>query len=303
MAFQAAAGYGNLPNGVWSPVLYSKKVLLSLKKKSVIDEITNTEFSGEINQQGDTVKIIKQPVITTQPYARGTIVTPQDIVDEDLTMLIDQGLYTAFYMDDIEAKQSHVDYMDMTADAAAYAIRDAQDIEILTYMASQVAAATTLGSTVAPVTIGFGGNNDFSPLDLISRQARLLNEQNIPMQDRFFVARPTFFEALRKEDSKFIEAQVLGASSSPIVNESAVWNTRVHGFKLYESNNLPTGAGYEVVLAGSRAATATAASILKNEVVRSTQSFGNINRSLFVYGRKVLRTNALALAYTSVGDV
>lgn len=305
MTFAAAAGYGNLPNTAWSPIVYSQKVLLSLKKKSVSDEITNTEFSGEITSMGDTVKIIKQPIVTTQVYVRGTVVTPQDLVDEDVTLTIDKGLYTAFYLDDIENRMAHVDWMDMAADAAAYSLRDAQDVDILSYMTSGAASANTIGSVGTPATVGFGSNNDFSPLDIINRLARLLNQANIPMQDRFLVASPAFFEALRKEDSKFIEAQVLGTSQSPLINETMVYTTKIHGFKMYESNNLVTNVGgtYDTIVAGSRAATATATSIIKNEVVRSTQSFGDINRSLFVYGRNILRSTALAVAYIAVGDV
>lgn len=43
MAFPRAAGYNNLPNGVWSPVIYSKKVQKAFRKKSVIQDISNNE--------------------------------------------------------------------------------------------------------------------------------------------------------------------------------------------------------------------------------------------------------------------
>ena len=41
MAFRAAVGWNNLPNGVWSPVIYSKKVQLAFRKKTVVGDITN----------------------------------------------------------------------------------------------------------------------------------------------------------------------------------------------------------------------------------------------------------------------
>jgi hypothetical protein len=41
MAFPAAAGYGNLPNGVFSPTIFSQKALLAFRKVSVIESITN----------------------------------------------------------------------------------------------------------------------------------------------------------------------------------------------------------------------------------------------------------------------
>ena len=43
MAFPRAAGYNNLPNGVWSPVIYSKKVQKAFRKSSVVQDISNSE--------------------------------------------------------------------------------------------------------------------------------------------------------------------------------------------------------------------------------------------------------------------
>jgi hypothetical protein len=43
MAFQSAVGHGNLPNGNFSSVIYSKKVQLALRKKTVVGDITNSE--------------------------------------------------------------------------------------------------------------------------------------------------------------------------------------------------------------------------------------------------------------------
>lgn len=59
MAFPAAVGYGNLPNGNFSPTIYSQKVLKFFRKESVVEAITNTDYWGELNAFGDTVNIIK----------------------------------------------------------------------------------------------------------------------------------------------------------------------------------------------------------------------------------------------------
>ena len=61
MAFQTAAGYGNLPNGVFSPTLYSKKVQKQFRRTAVSEAITNSDYFGEISNFGDSVKIIKEP--------------------------------------------------------------------------------------------------------------------------------------------------------------------------------------------------------------------------------------------------
>ena len=89
MAFKTAAGYGNLPNGNFSPVIYSKQVQLAFRKKSVVEEITNSDYFGEISSMGDTVKIIKEPEITVKEYARGAQISPQDLDDEDFSLVVD----------------------------------------------------------------------------------------------------------------------------------------------------------------------------------------------------------------------
>ena len=61
MAFKAAAGHNSLPNGVFSPVIYSKKAQLAFRKASVAQAITNSDFFGEIASFGDSVKVIKEP--------------------------------------------------------------------------------------------------------------------------------------------------------------------------------------------------------------------------------------------------
>ena len=85
MTFPAAPGYGNLPNGNAVPTIFDNKILRSLKITSVVDEITNDNYSGTIRDKGDTVRILKQPIVTVQPYERGINLMTQDIVDNDLS--------------------------------------------------------------------------------------------------------------------------------------------------------------------------------------------------------------------------
>ena len=52
MAFSSATGYQNLPNGNFSPVIYSKQVQLAFRKSTVVGDITNSDYFGEIANQG-----------------------------------------------------------------------------------------------------------------------------------------------------------------------------------------------------------------------------------------------------------
>ena len=55
-----AAGYQNLPSGNWAPAIYSQKVLKYFRRASVVEAITNTDYTGEIENFGDTVNILKR---------------------------------------------------------------------------------------------------------------------------------------------------------------------------------------------------------------------------------------------------
>ena len=134
MAFQTAAGYGNLPNGNFSPVIYSQKVQQAFRKTSVVESITNSDYFGEIANYGDTVKIIKEPEITVKEYARGVNIQPQDLDDEDFSLVVDKANYFAFKVDDIEEAHSHVNFESMASDRAGYRLRDQHDQEVLGYL-------------------------------------------------------------------------------------------------------------------------------------------------------------------------
>lgn len=304
MAFPSASGHGNLPNGSFSPVVYSKKVLKFFKIKSVADEITNTDFEGEITQMGDTVKIIKQPIVTTAVYNRGTQLQTQDLIDEDLSMVIDQGLSYQFGMDDIEKAHQHVSFEDMATDSASYALKNGFDLDILTQIIAGASSTNLIGSSGSEATVGYGAGNTFTPLNIINRMARLLDEQNVPESGRWFVATPAFYEALGDEDSKLIDIAVTGDASSLLRDHKVATSRPVHGFTMFKSNNVPLNANSKPqLIAGHVSAVATATSILTSEKLRNPNSFGDIYRGLLVYGRKVLRPLALSTAHVSIGNL
>lgn len=135
MSFRSAAGYGSLPNGVFSPIIYSKKAQLAFRRASVVQGITNTDYFGEIASFGDSVKIIKEPDIQIRPYSRGKLITPQELIDEDFTLVVDQANEYAFQLEDIEQAHSHINWMSLATDRAGFRIKDQFDAEVLGYMA------------------------------------------------------------------------------------------------------------------------------------------------------------------------
>ena len=351
MAFKTAAGYGNLPNGNFSPVIYSKQVQVAFRKAAVCEAITNNDYFGEIAQMGDSVRIIKEPEITVKEYARGAQITPQDLDDEDFTLTIDKANYYAFKVDDIEEAHSHVNFQSLASDRAAYRLADQFDQEVLGYLSgfkqsalstaagtandvvSGSKAVTTAGSdelltsmklrkdSFGNITTSSAGDHSIplaarlpgatalptataSPLMVMSRMGRLLDQQNVDTQGRWLVVDPVFVELLKDEDSRLLNSDFGG---SGLQNGLVINN--LHGFNVYVSNNLPSvGTGpattgsanqnsnFGVIVAGHSSAVATAEQINKTETYRDPDSFADIVRGMHLYGRKILRPEAIVTA-------
>ena len=149
MAFPSASGHGNLPLGNFSPIIYAKKAQMAFRKSSVAQDISNSDYFGDIAAFGDSVKIIKEPEVSVNPYRRGQQITAQDLIDEDFTLTIDQANAFAFKMDDIETAHSHVNFMSMATDRAGYRLKDQFDQEVLGYMTGFKQAAVHQAAGVA----------------------------------------------------------------------------------------------------------------------------------------------------------
>lgn len=300
---------------------------------------------------GDTVRIIKEPEITVKGYSRGTVITPQDLDDEDFSLVVDKANYFAFKIDDIEEAHSHVNFESLASDRAAYRLADQFDQEVLGYLSGYAqsalhANADTVNTTVNGTKAVAGAGTDellasmkisrpdfgqltsagsvgdsiplaprlpgastlptgsVSPLQVIARMSRKLDQQFVETQGRWLVVDPVFMELLKDEDSRLLNSDFGG---SGLRNGLVLDN--LHGFKLYVSNNLPViGTGpdtvdataqssnFGVIVAGHSSAIATAEQINKTESYRDPDSFADIVRGMHLYGRKILRPEAITVA-------
>jgi uncharacterized Zn ribbon protein len=160
MAFTSEGAWGNLPNGNFSPTIFSKQAQLAFRKAAVCNAITNSDYMGEISAQGDTVRIMKEPDITVNTLKRGTQISAQDLVDTDFQLVVDKANYFAFKMDDIEEAHSHIDFMRLATDRAAYKMADKMDEEVLGYLSGYAGGAgswavnTTVSGTKADSAAG-----------------------------------------------------------------------------------------------------------------------------------------------------
>ena len=355
MAITSASGGFN---GNFSPIIYSKQAQIALRKTAVVNAITNNSYFGEIANQGDTVRIQKEPDVTVNALQRHTSISVEKLDDQDFSLTIDKANYFAFKMDDIEEQFSHVDFTSLAADRAAYKMADAMDEEVLGYLsgytggagswavnttasgdlansgasagsaADKVGAellaanrldATDFGNLTISATASAGSSiplaprlpgatalsaTTVSPLTVIARMARIMDQNNVDSRGRWIVLDPVFVEMLKDEDARVLNADFGGTG---LMNGLVLNN--LHGFRVYVSNNLPylgTGAAttgtsaqetnFGVIVAGQDEAVASAEQINKVENYRDPDSFADIVRGMHLYGRKILRPEAIVTA-------
>ena len=295
MAISKSAGYDNLPSGNFLPIIYSQKVQKFFRTASVVEDITNTDYAGEIEAFGDTVNIIKEPTISVSSYTRGGQINIQNLADDQLQLTVDQANAFAFKVDDIEERQSHVNFEALATSSGAYALKDAYDENVIAAMES--GAGTTIGSDGSGTDTGFG-SSETDPLEIMANASKRLHGNDVPFENRWFLASPEFYEALASSSSKLLDASVTGDAASPLRN-GRVMDGLIQGFRCYMTNNFAASStsNYFKVLFGHMSSTATANAIAKTEVVRDPDSFADIVRGLHVFGRKVLRTEALMVRH------
>jgi hypothetical protein len=149
-----------------------------------------------------------------------------------------------------------------------------------------------------------------SPLALLNRIARKMDQANVDQDGRWVVLDPVMIELLMDEDSKFVDRDFGGGDE---IRNGRMGGNLVRGFRVYKSNNLPyvgtgpdtTASGgsednFGVIVAGHDSAIASAQQLNKTETFRSPDTFSDIVRGMQLYGRKILRPEAIFTANYNV---
>ena len=264
------------------PEVFSKLLQAKFYSKSVLPEISNTDYEGEISGQGDKIVVRTVPAVTINDYA-GTITT-QELTTAKVEMLIDKAKYYSFKVDDVLAAQADINMLEGASSDASEGMRIAVETDVL---AAAVTGATTIGSqtTITAANI----------LENILVLAKTLDELNIPEEGRFIVLSPEFISMLKQSELR--QAYLTGDATSPLRNGMV---GMVDRFKVFQSNMVYTpgsgaDSGYTHVLAGHPKAISFASQFTNTETVRMESTFGDQVRGLKVYGSKVITPDALCV--------
>jgi hypothetical protein len=310
-------------SGAFIPTLWSGKLLAKFYQNTMLSEVTNTDYEGELKNQGDTVRIRLAPSISISDYTAGQSLSyevPEPIFQD---MQVSKGKYFGVQVNDVLAYQSDMSLMNMFTEDAAKQLKIAIENEVFFQsFVTEGPAAANEGATAGAISAAYNLGTDTAPIDqatpenvlkVILRMSTALDEQNVPEDGRFLIISP--FDRHLLMQSSIAQAYFSGDNSSTVRSGKIGMLDR---FSVYVSNLLPKGAAAKALVAGlsaasggasltnakarrtmvagTKAAVSFAMTINKTEPLRNQTDFGDIVRGLAVYGRKVTKPEALVVA-------
>ena len=296
------------------PQLWSGKLNVKFYLTTVFGEIANTAYEGEIKAMGDSIIINNIPTMQINDYVVGQNLSYQVPTPNTVELAIDKAKYFGVNVSDVLEYQAKPNLMSMFTDDATKQMAITIDRTVLLEEYNNGAAANkgtnagvisgtiNLGSDTVPVDLSTAPGKI---LDVILGMASVLDEQNVPDTDRWLIIDPA--TRLRLMQSPLQQAYLTGDDKSILRNGKLGMIDR---FTIYLSNQLPkAAAGFNpdgsvnagavkrrVLLAGHTSALSFASQITKTESLQNPNDFGQLVRGLNVYGKKMIKPEAWALA-------
>lgn len=307
MAFPIDATAAGNGAATWTgggyPIIFAGELLEKFYSATVLSQIANTKYEGQIKSMGDTVRIRTCPDVTIGTYEKGKGLSYEWLNPDYVDLLIDKGKYYGFLVNRIDEIQSDMNFLSDWTDDAGMQLKVAVDASVLdgiptladTYNKGATAGAKSgninLGAVSAPVSL-----SKTTIVDKVVEMGQVLDEQNIPDNDRWLVL-PSW-ACTRIKTSELKDASLSGDGKSMLRNGRI---GQLDRFTIYQSNQLKTvtdGSDHPwYIQAGHKSALTFASQLLENELIPNQNDFGKIMRGLQVYGWKVIQPKSLVTLY------
>jgi hypothetical protein len=312
--FPVAPGMTSIGASGYIPTVYSGKIEALLYERTCLYEIANTEHEKEITAFGDTVIIRADPEVTIiddEPDgATGNFETPQ--VDSQ-SLLIDKSQSWRFQTGMVQAKQTDIkNYQNRWMNVATRKLKIRTEQRVFAYMVGEAAAANAgalSGAISADIELGTSGGTAVSidktnVVEQFANWEQILDEQNVDPEGRWAIIPAWLANRIRISDLK--DAALTGDGQSILRSPNGRLGM-LCGFTLYQSNLLPTttdsvAAACTYIPFGNKSALTFASQITYNENVKDPYTMGTtLWKGKFVYGRKVVRPEALGVCVAKKG--
>lgn len=273
------------------PELWAKRILKELDKEHMLVKNCSTEYSGQITGLGSKVRInsINTPTIGTY-VPNSTAITPEELKDEQRMLEITEAKYFAFYLDDVDDKQSTGGLLEEGIRKAVIGLKDVAE----TFVASKYAEAK---NTITNSSLTSG-----SFFSTFMKAKRFLMRENVGMADEVIA------EVTPEVWEKGVLANILynAQDNGDMIRKGQY--VKALGMTFYVSNNIGVTVTNEnvvlqTVCVRTKEAIGYAEQIMKVSKYEPENKFAEAVKGLHVYGAKMIKPNeAVALVLTTAAE-
>src|SRR5699024_5841671 len=236
------------------PELWASAVQAPFEKALVFGQpsVSNTKYEGTIRNQGDTVNITTISDPTIKSYDKNEDIDVEDLADGQLQLVIDQGDYFAFRVNDIDKVQAAGDFQGPATQRAGFGLKDKVD----QFIASQFALSADNGGphkdnrlgdveVINGTGTGRPGDSQTTAYNVLVDLGNKLNKQSAPSDGRNLVIDRAFLSSLLYNPRiSRVHDFVTAVSLRNVIMGCAA------GFDILLSNNVIVSSGKRLVVAG-----------------------------------------------------
>jgi hypothetical protein len=291
------------------PVLFANKTVEVFYDVSVAPFVANSDYTGVISKQGDTVVINTLPDISIGDYTQNSNINWQVLAGGKVELKIDRAKYFALRLDNVTMKQlADKGTLDKYTKHGAEQMRVSIDADFLAdvYLGADAANQGLTAGLSGSYSLGVTGTpaalNKANVTEHVARCAAVANEQNWPIEGRWMVV-PTWMKYLL-DTSELKDAGVTGAASSFMVNGG--YFKSLYDFDIFVSNLytpvLDGGLNCFNVTFGHKTGVTFAAQLTDmKHFDKFENTIGEGMRGLQVFDWKVIKPEAVGVMYARLG--
>ena len=300
------------------PEFYSQKLLKESKEMTDFkNNMTNSDWEGEIKSAGDTVHICT-PDASNIVIGEGVVPEVNDVYPKSMTLTIDKTKSFQFKFNDIEQAQSQFNmmegYMSIANERMMIEVNKELELEVLnnaevpnvgTNAAGFQATSATINTFFNRLKKTLMANNALSPAGFYTFKGN--KEQALQLNAVVTIGTGLFEQLVNSTQLTHPTVQGDDILYKGVVGQIAGMqifvDTLLDGIKQTEcANHYADEAGKKfIAIAGTKMGITFAEQYNKVEKLRDPQTFADIGRALYLYGYKITNPKSLVKGTVVVG--
>ena len=273
-----------MANTVIEPTIFSKEVIRNRDIKNVFYKYTNSDYTGELRQAGDTVTVQTLPTLSFASGTAGAAISATNFTITAENLVIDQTEQLLVTVTNKEMTQSNLELTMAVAgrfaEAEARLFDEAVRDQILVTQVADIPAANKLDSG-APISLT-PALAYTSILDL----SEALDKKNVDEEGRICFVSPNFANNL-------MQSGFLDASDTGLETRFKGFVGMVNGVKIVKTNALT--ASKEVIML-KEGAVNMVVQLNNFDVRKGDNGFYENVMAEVIYGLRIFGENAKAIA-------